>query len=256
MKASSARSATTRAPAAAGAVSALKPSAAVHTSSSPRSATTTQPARALFSTRTPGRALTVISGSVRGLDTHLRILAPVRKPTPGSPRRHPRQRRNIRHGRRLRSPCAPARGTHVKDSARLATSAATALQAEPAAAADDPLDGRRKPAVAKPGEIPARTDAGPDVRPPPRSAFPARYGSGCVSKHDHGHMLSRNAAKLQIGDRDREPAHSPDLARFGHPRWRRGRRPGGYFLGFAAAGPRSVRARLFAALCGVCQETR
>src|SRR6185437_4646015 len=54
MKASSARSTTTRAPAAAGAVSALKPSAAVQTSSSPRSATTTQPARSLFSALSPG----------------------------------------------------------------------------------------------------------------------------------------------------------------------------------------------------------
>ena len=59
MNASSARSTTILAPAAASAVSALNPSAAVHTSSSPRSATTTQPARALFSELTPGMALTV-----------------------------------------------------------------------------------------------------------------------------------------------------------------------------------------------------
>ena len=119
MKASSARSTITRAPAAS-AVSALKPPAAVHTSSSPRSATTTQPARALFSALTPGMALAVISrqpaGSRHALtvsrscaQAYARKAAPSPAPTPQYPAR-PAIAPNHRH-------CT---GAHVKDSARLA----------------------------------------------------------------------------------------------------------------------------------------
>ena len=51
------------------------------------------------------RLADILAGiSLRGLGTHLRLLAPARNPTPGRPRRHPRERRNILHGRRLRRP--------------------------------------------------------------------------------------------------------------------------------------------------------
>jgi hypothetical protein len=115
-------------PAAASTVSAPTTSAAVHTSSSPRSAMITQPARALSSARIPGMALLSSLGSLRGLDTRLRLLAPAGNPTPGNPHRHPRQRSRIREEmiRRIRRSCLPVtsrgqRGQLAHDSLRALT---------------------------------------------------------------------------------------------------------------------------------------